>query len=476
MMSIGQSVFAWLPETCLSVGGLAALLSVFSRRRSPALSLAWLALLAAAVGLLWAPADGGDAFFGLIRLDALSGVGRWLAFWATALTLVLVSGSPEVESRWTDECAGLILFVGAGLMLMAEASHLLMAVVAMELVSLSGYCLVGLGRDARSSEAALKYLLFGALSSGLMLFGLSLLYGLTGALEFGALRVALEAAAPSAQPLLMTATALVLAGLAFKVSMVPFHMWTPDVYEGAPLPVTALLSVGPKAAGLLLLLRLIRALGPAWTLLQPALLVLTMATMTLGNLAALSQTNIKRLLAYSTIAQAGYLFIGVIVPGPAGVASVLIYLAAYLVMNMGIFACAAAACRMARTESIEAFRGLAQRHPALALASAVCLLSLAGLPPLVGFIGKLLLFGAAIESGYVALAVVGAVNSAIALYYYVNLIRLMYLQAPTHVTSLRPSLGVQTGVALCAAATLLLGLFPSELLAWLSSTASAFLR
>lgn len=475
-MPLLESVRVWLPEVALSVGGLAALLGVFGRRRNPALLIAWLSLLAAAVALGASPmpAGAGEVFFGLIRLDALSGVARWLAFWATTLTLILVSGSPEVDERWMGEYIGLVLFVGAGMMLMAESHHLLMAVVAMELVSLSGYCLVALGRDARGSEAALKYLLFGALSSGLMLFGLSLLYGLTGALEFGALRAALEGAAPSSGPLLMVAAALVLAGLAFKISMVPFHMWTPDVYEGAPLPVTALLSVGPKAAGMALLLRLSQALGPAWDALQPALIVLTIATMTLGNLAALSQTNIKRLLAYSTIAQVGYILIGLIVRGPSGVSSLLVYLAAYLVMNMGIFACAAAACRAARTESIEAFRGLAQRSPWLAAASAVCLLSLAGLPPLVGFIGKLLLFGAAIESGHVALAVAGAANSAVALYYYVNLIRLMYLQPPAQPAPLSPGGGLATGVALCAAATVLLGLFPSGLLDWVRAAASVF--
>ena len=349
-------------------------------------------------------------------------------------------------------------------MLMAEASHLLMAYLAIEMVSLSTYLLVGLRRDDRGAEASLKYFLFGALASGIMLFGMSLLFGLTGSLSFASLREATAGLDGSLRGALVIAVTLMLAGLGFKISMVPFHLWTPDAYEGAPVPVTALLSVGPKAAGLALFVRLMDALAPAWPALEPLVLSLTMVTMTFGNLVALVQTNVKRLLAYSTIAQVGYLLIGFIVNTRLGLEALIVYLAAYLFMNLGAFACVVAVVQDTGRESLDAFRGLAKRSPVLAVLTTLFLLSLAGIPPLLGFVGKFLLFGAAIQAGYVALAVVGVVNSTVALYYYVRIIREMYLQAPDSPGMLRPAPALRLAAAVCGAGTLGLGLFPGTLL------------
>ncbi|MBI3324803.1 MAG: NADH-quinone oxidoreductase subunit N, partial [Candidatus Omnitrophica bacterium] len=295
-------------------------------------------------------------------------------------------------------------------------------------------------------------------------FGLSLLYGMTGALALPSMRGAVEQLGASMTGPLTIAVALMLAGLAFKISMVPFHMWTPDVYEGAPIPVTAMLSVGPKAAGIALLIRVLQAVSPLWDTLAPLLLVLTVITMTLGNVAAVVQHNVKRLLAYSTIGQVGYVLIGLSVNTSLGVEAVVVYLAAYLFMNLGAFACVVAVCHETGAESLEAFRGLASRSPVLAFCCAVCLLSLAGMPPLLGFLGKFLLFGAAIESHHVLLAVAGAINSAIALYYYVNLIRLMYLVAPDRAGRFRPAWPLRLAAGLCTVATLAIGLFPNALL------------
>jgi NADH-quinone oxidoreductase subunit N len=321
-----ESLWWWAPELVLSLGAMGVLLvGVFSRRVAPAMLAAWLTMGLTAAALWTAtPTAPGEAFFGLIVLDPLSVVFRWLALGVVALAVVMASGSSEVERAWTGEYVGLFLFVGVGLMLMAEANHLLMSYLAIELVSLSSYVLVALGRDARSSEAALKYLLFGALSSGIMLFGMSLLFGLTGELSFPSIRQAVGGLDARAVSAVTTAVALVLAGLAFKISMVPFHMWTPDVYEGAPIPVTAMLSVGPKAAGLALFLRFAATLQPMWALLDSALLVLTILTMTLGNVVAVVQHNVKRLLAYSTIGQVGYLLIGFVVNTPLGLEAILI--------------------------------------------------------------------------------------------------------------------------------------------------------
>jgi len=468
-----DSLRVWLPELVLSLGAmLVMLVGVFARRARPAVAMTWLTLLGAGVSL-WSSAGAmpGQGFFGLIVLDGLSLVFRWLALGVVGLVVLMVRGASDVEQGWIGEYLGLLLFVGVGIMLMAEANHLLMAYLAMELVSLSSYCLVALVRDARSSEAALKYLLFGALSSGMMLFGMSWLFGLTGELSFVSIQQALGGLGAQATGAVAIAVALMLAGLAFKISMVPFHMWTPDVYEGAPIPVTAMLSVGPKAAGLALLLRIAWAISPMWQTLAPLVLWLTLLTMTLGNVVAVVQNNVKRLLAYSTIGQVGYILIGFAVNTPIGLEAILLYLVAYLFMNLGAFACVVAVCNATNSESIDAFRGLAQRSPALAFWCALFLLSLAGIPPLLGFLGKFWLFRAAIEADVVVLAVAGAINSAIALYYYVNIIRQMYLEAPAAPGTFRPPVALRLAVGVCGVATVGLGLFPGPLLALISRSA-----
>jgi len=480
-----DSILAWLPECLLSFGAMAAILAgVFRRpfdfaqggipsgvegRRAPgtAALVTWAALTLAAYALWQVQALPSGAYFsGLVTVDAPGHLFRWLALGVVALVVLMAVCSPDVSREWLGEYLGLLLIVGVGLMAMAQANHLLMAYLSIELVSLSSYALTALARDARSSEAALKYLLFGALASGVMLFGMSRLYGLTGELSLPGLQGALRTLDASSAGALALALTLILVGLAFKISMVPFHMWTPDVYEGAPVPVAAMLSVGPKAAGLALLLRFAQALSPAWEALGPTLAALTVLTMTLGNVVAVVQQNVKRLLAYSTIGQVGYLLIGVSVGTPGGLEAVFVYLAAYLFMNLGAFACVTAVCSESRNESLDAFRGLSQRAPALAALLTVFLLSLAGIPPLLGFLGKFLLFGSAIEASRAWLAVAGVVNSAIALYYYVNIVRQMYLLAPERAGVLQPAWPLRAAAGICGLATLGLGLFPGSLLAW----------
>ncbi len=469
-----DSLAAWWPECCLSVGALLVfLVGAWTKRSGAVFVTAWVTVVASAAALWYAPVPPATSlFFELIICDPFSLAFRWMALGTLALILLLVMGSREVPETLTGEYVGLLCLIGVGLMLMAEANHLLMAYVAMELVSLSSYILVGLLDERRSAEASLKYLLFGALASGIMLFGMSLLFGVTGELGFPGL---LNASTGMGQPMLGTlvvAVSLMLAGLAFKISMVPFHMWTPDVYEGAPIPVTALLSVGPKAAGLALFFRLIATLAPVWPSLKVVLLVLTVVTMTLGNVVALVQTNVKRLLAYSTIAQVGYLLIGFVVSTTVGKEAVLFYLVAYLFMNLGAFACVVTVARETGSESVEAFRGLASRSPGVALIGTVCLLSLAGIPPLLGFIGKFLLFGAALDAGYVWLAIAGIVNSAIALFYYTNLIRLMYFATPAQSARVYAAAPLRVALGVCVTATVLLGLFPEPLLVWLKRAVS----
>lgn len=468
---LGESLAAWWPEIILSAGGLLTLLlGAFGRTPRPAYAAAVATLAGAAAALAAAPVPPAtNVFFGLILCDPFSFAFRWLALFTVLIVSVLVMGSRELAADIQGEILGLVLLIGVGLMLMAEANHLLMAYVALELVSLGSYLLSGMLREPRSSEAALKYLLFGALSSGVMLFGMSLLFGLTGALDFPGLATAAAALPASSSAALLVAVVLMLAGLAYKISMVPFHMWTPDVYEGAPTAVTAFLSVGPKAAGLALLLRMMGVVTPVWPALGPVLAALAGITMTLGNLVALVQTNVKRLLAYSTIGQVGYLLIGFVVQTNFGVNAMVFYLTAYLFMNLGAFACVVAVQNATGSESVDAFRGLAQRAPGLSFLLAVCLLSLAGVPPMLGFFGKFLLFGSAVQAGHLALAVIAIINSTIALYYYVNLIRLMYFLPPAEAAPLRPDPVLRAAAGVCAAVTVGLGVFPTVLLRFLAA-------
>ncbi|MBI3997370.1 MAG: NADH-quinone oxidoreductase subunit N [Candidatus Omnitrophica bacterium] len=461
-----DSLRSWWPETILSAGALIVFVAAsWTHNTRPVLALTWATLGASALALWQTPVPPAtELFFGLIVCDPFSLVFRWLALVAVAMTVLLMGASNDIDVSLRGEAYGLLLLIAVGLMLMAEANHLLMAYVAMELVSLSAYVLAGFLDDSRSAEASLKYLLFGALSSGIMLFGMSLLFGLTGQLAFPDIARACTALSDPATQALSLIILLLLAGLAFKISMVPFHMWTPDVYEGAPVAVTALLSVGPKAAGFALLIRLMHALQVAWPPLVATVAALTIVTMTFGNLVALVQTNVKRLLAYSTIGQVGYLLIGFAVNTSVGLQALLVYLVAYLFMNLGAFACVVAVVNESGSESLDAFRGLATRAPGLALACSLFLLSLAGIPPLVGFIGKFLLFGAAIEGRQMWLAVAAAFNSAIALYYYVNLIRLMYFGRPVQRTPFRVAPAIRLALGVCAVATLALGLLPGALL------------
>ncbi len=361
---------------------------------------------------------------------------------AAFATIWMSLGSVEVQDSDEGEYYGLVLASTVGLFYMASAANLLMAYLALELVSLTSYVLTGYRRrNRRSGEAALKYLIYGGVASAVMIYGMSFLYGLAGSLDYLKIHDALTHGA--ADPLtVFVAVVLVLVGFGFKIAAVPFHMWAPDVYQGAPIPVTAFLSVGSKAAGFAILIRLFYpglsepAAGGGWTFLPgvdwPALmLVLCMATMTLGNLAALGQQNVKRLLAYSSIAHAGYTLMGFVVLNDAGLRAMLFYLITYYLMNLGAFLVVMVVANSTGREDLEGYRGLAWRGGAVpAVAMAVFLFSLAGLPPLAGFVGKFYLFAAVIEQRFYLLALVGFANTLVALYYYVRIIRTMFLDQP----------------------------------------------
>jgi NADH-quinone oxidoreductase subunit N len=393
------------------------------------------------------------------------------------------------------EFYALLMAIVLGMFLMASAKDLLMAYLAIELVSMTSYALAGFKKgDRRAAEASLKYVIYGGVASGVMLFGMSYLYGLlrtTDLAEMAARIQGLQAAGlPEAATKLTLVVALVFvtAGIGYKVASVPWHMWCPDVYEGAPTPFTAFLSVGPKAAGFALALRFFygalaspsgvegglphAVAGVPW----PAVIgVMSAVTMTLGNLTALSQTNLKRLLAYSSIAHAGYALMGLSAASDMGQQSIMIYMAIYLVMNVGAFLVVILVAEATGTESILDYKGLAKRHPLAATSFAIFLFSLTGIPPFAGFVGKFYLFYAVMERAllpggywYAVLGIIGALNSAVSLYYYVRIIRAMFIDPPyakdPAPIKASPVYNVLLGAS--AAAVLLFGLWWTPIIDW----------
>ena len=397
-----------------------------------------LAALAAAVAL--AGSAPGHLFEGMLTLDPFA-IFYKVFFLAVGMLVVLIAAPyRELSREGHGEIYAMVLGTVLGMMLLASASNLLMIYLALEMVSLPSYLLAGiLRRDRKSSEAGLKYVLFGAAASGAMVYGMSLFYGMTGSLDLVEIRTQL-ASVPVPDFALLVATGFVLAGFGFKIAMVPFHMWSPDVYEGASTPVTAFFSVAPKAAGIAVLLRFLLsglATSPGGTLQAlpgmdwPFLLaVLSAVTMTLGNLAAVRQENVKRLLAYSSIAHAGYLLMGAVLLSPSGVQAITLYLVVYALMNLGAFLVVIALSSEGRREELRDFRGLGWRMPVLAGTMAVFLFSLTGLPPFAGFVGKVYLFKAVIEKDLWWLAVIAVLNSVVSLYYYARIVKAMYLDDP----------------------------------------------
>ena len=372
-------------------------------------------------------------------------------------------GKPRIGEYYS-----LMLAMTFGMYLMVGANDLLMMYMAIEIVSLSSYAIVGfIKRVPRAAEASMKYVIYGGISSGIMLFGISFIYGITGSTNFGDIFSYLGMPNAETAPLnaFTMATIMILAGIGYKISAAPFHFWTPDVYEGAPITMTAYLSVASKAAGFAVLVRFLTSSFPApmehfdWRML---IAIISVATMTLGNLAALQQSNLKRLLAYSSIAHAGYMLMGVVVSSTYGISAILVYFAVYLMMNLGGFFAIQKIAEQIGSEEIEDYRGLGPRMPLVGVLLGVFMISLVGLPPTAGFIGKLFLFSALVQQGneWGWLAVVGVINSVISLYYYVRVLKVMYLDKSVEgsggrVTIERGSVAIMGVLAL---ATLLFGL------------------
>jgi NADH-quinone oxidoreductase subunit N len=427
-----------LPELILTVGALVLMMvAAFAGRRGSGLT-SWAAvalLLAATVALTGAPSNAGPLFGGLIAADAFGAFGKVIIFLSSAVAIIAAHGWFERGTEHSAEYSVLILFSAVGGAVMVSATNLMTLYVGLELMSLSSYVLASYRRgDERSAEAGLKYFVLGALASGILLYGISLLYGFTGTMAFPGIAAAFAREGSHSIGLLFGLVFL-LAGIAFKISAVPFHMWTPDVYEGAPTPVTAFFASAPKVAGVLLATRVcLEALGPATDAWRQIVIVAALASILLGAVAAWGQTNIKRLLAYSSINNVGFALIGLAAGSPRGASSVLFYMAIYVVMTLGAFLCV---LRMRGkdgrpVESLDSLSGLSQSRPAFAAAMAIFMFSLAGVPPLFGFWPKLLVFQAAVDAGLVALAVAGILGTVVGAYYYLRIVKIMYFEeAPT---------------------------------------------
>lgn len=400
-----------------------------SSRWSPYVAIAGLLGAVGALCLQWNNPDP-IAFLGGFNSDAVSLIFRGIIALSAAVTILMSVRYVEQSGTALAEFIAILLSATVGAMFLSGADELVMIFVALETLSISSYLLTGyMKRDPRSNEAALKYLLIGAASSAIFLYGSSLLYGLSG----GETRLqAIASSINSVEDLgLIIALVFVIAGIAFKIAAVPFHQWTPDVYEGSPTPVVAFLSVGSKTAGFALAIRLLVTAFPLvsdqWRFVLAALAILSMV---LGNVVALAQTSMKRMLAYSSIGQAGFVMIGLVIGTEAGYASMLFYLAAYLFMNLGGFTCIILFSLNTGTDEISEYSGLYQKDPLLTLALSVCLLSLGGIPPLVGFFGKIYLFWAGWQAGAYGLVIIGLLTSVVSIYYYIRVVKMMVVKEP----------------------------------------------
>jgi NADH-quinone oxidoreductase subunit N len=486
MEELLRSLALFRPETAL-VAGLVLVVAVDAigaAWRNAAMRLLTLASLAVALGLafnLQAAGARESLFSGMLVVDPLGAAFKVILVGAGLLTVLAFTfrNSRELHGLGQGELFALVLSLVLSSLLLAAANDIVMLYLALEMVSITSYVMVAyLKGDRMANEASLKYVLFGAASTGAMLYGLSLLYGMTGTTALPGVQAFLAGGIPEANRFAIYAiTLLVLAGFGFKVAAVPFHFWCPDVYQGAATPVTALLSVLPKAAGMAVVLRFFygafsaAGTGP-WDLAGSIdwgqlVMVVSVATMTVGNVAALTQTNMKRLLAYSSIAHAGYLLMGVVALSENGARGLLVYLAAYLFMNLGAFLVVTLVHLHEGTFDLRDYPGLYRRAPFLTVAMAFFLLSLVGIPPFVGFLGKLYVFGAVVEKGMGVYAVIAALNAAIAAYYYFRVLKVMTIdEGDEDRPALKLALADRAWLAAFALANLVPLLFWSRIDAW----------
>lgn len=460
-----------MPEIILSVLGMVLLLvNVFVPSNSK-VYLSWLSLLGI-VGAGFAAVSGWgipiESFSGSVVQDNFSIFFKIIFLVAAGLAVLISDQYMSREGCNHGELYPLILFTTVGMMLMASGTDLMTIFLGLEVMSISLYVLAGFNRNSmKSNEAGMKYFLLGAFSTGFLLYGMALVYGVTGTTRIPKIAsIVIQAGGPS-NTMLLIGMFLILTGFAFKIAAAPFHMWTPDVYEGAPTPMTAFMSAGPKAAGFAAMLRLLLVAFPVMKAEWVDLLwILAVLTMTIGNFTALRQDNIKRMLAYSSIAHAGYALVGFVAANTTGTSGILFYMLSYAFMNIGAFAIIVIIGKQGEPNgSVMDFAGFGHKRPLLAATMSLFLFSLAGMPPTAGFIGKFYLFSGAIQEGYVWLAIIGVLNSAASVYYYLRVIVYMYFKpVEQEFDWVSVSAPVTLALILSAAGSLIPGIIPSILL------------
>ncbi|MGH7276399.1 MAG: NADH-quinone oxidoreductase subunit N [Candidatus Rokuibacteriota bacterium] len=466
-LAIPPVVLGPLLPTLIVLGAAGLVLLLDIGPRALARELVATVALAGVVGALLATLSRwgkpGRAFYDMVVVDNFALFVNVVICYAAALVILLSIDYLRRTGPESGEYYALVLFATAGMMLLAAAGDLVVLFLALELMSLSLYVLAGLfKRELASGEASLKYFILGAFAASFLLYGIALIYGATGTTNLD--RIGAAVGRQVHDPLVVIGLGLLLVGFGFKISSVPFHMWAPDVYQGAPTSVTALIATGSKAAAFAALIRVLvvafRGAQPDWT---PLFWIMAALTMTVGNVVAIAQSNLKRMLAYSSVAHAGYMLVGIVAGGSAGAGAVLFYLLTYAFTTVGTFG-VITLCERARAEAVEVgdYAGLGRRHPVLAAALALFLLSLIGIPPLAGFVGKFYLFGAAVRSGYLWLAVIGVLNSAVAAYYYLRVVVYMYMREPDGAATTRvPSFAGGLALAVALVGIVLLGVMPA---------------
>jgi len=463
---------AILPSLVLCCFGMVLLLvSVFSKRGRTT-HIAWMSIIALAVTALvtilgWNHPQQG--FAGSVVLDNFANFFTIIFIIAAALTILISDAYLQREGYPVGEYYPLILFSTAGAMWMASGTDLMTIFLGLEVLSVAVYVLAGFFRnDVRSNEAGLKYFFLGAFSTGFLLYGAALLYGVTGSTKIAVIAQQLSQLPNAAtNPMMLAGAFLLLVGFLFKVAIAPFHMWTPDVYQGAPTPVTAFMSAAPKAAGFAALLRITMISLETIQLDISALFwILAVLTMIAGNFIALSQTNIKRMLAYSSIAHAGYALVGVVAWNQVGMSAILFYMLVYTFMNIGAFAVLVLAGKKGEENlTLEGFSGFGYKRPFLGVAMCIFLFALMGIPPTAGFTGKFFVFAGAVKAGYIWLAVIGVLNSAVSLYYYLRVIVYMYFRDPKEDFAwVKLEIPAVVSIVLAIAGVLILGILPGPVM------------
>jgi NADH-quinone oxidoreductase subunit N len=468
-MPTSAEYLRFLPEIILTiVGTLLMVMDAISERRGSPLygNITIAGLIGAAVASVYAFADPGPAFSNMLMVDGFATFFRLLVIGVGILAVLASYRYLDRETAEPGEYHALILFSVMGQCVMVTANELIMIFIGLEISSIATYVLAGYLRDdKRNNEAALKYFLLGSFATAFFLYGVALIYGMTGSTNLSVIRNAVPGVAPA---MVGVSAGLMLVGLLFKVSGAPFQVWAPDVYQGSPVPVSAFMSAGPKAAAFAILLRIFMtafpSIGSGW---EPLVWISALLSMTIGNFGALTQSNVKRLLAYSSIANAGYVLVAVTSQSDMGTAAAMFYLAAYAMMNVGAFAVVThLSGKGEKHVGIEDFSGLGVRQPITAALLTVFLLSLIGVPLTAGFFGKFYIFQAALHSHLVWLAVLGMLNSAVSAYYYLRLLVMMYFKEPGETTlNLEPlGMGLSAALVLPAAGTFVLGIFPGLIL------------